>query len=331
MKFILILVLYFIISTEVSAQQSAPYISADLRAAKFQGASLINLKALSDSLTLGLETDELKFRSIYKWVCENIASDFYLYEQNRRKRLQLEDNPEKMTKWNAQFNQRIFKKLMNERRTVCTGYAYLVKELAYHSGISCVIVDGYGKTAATLDDRILVPNHSWNAVNIAGEWKLCDPTWSSGAIFENLKVFVPEFSEGYFLADPELFAFTHFPLDTAWLLGVDKTLIEFQNQPIIYKGALNHDLKPNSPLLFENEIAKGEVFRICFESQSEIIPDELYVIKAVGSSQATVNIKAHQISETKWQMEIPCKRKEKFLIHIRYKGQEVVSYKMIVR
>lgn len=61
------------------------------------------------------------------------------------------------------------------------------------------------------------PNHSWNAVLLNGSWWLMDPTWGAGYVDAN-KNFVCEYSEHYFLADPNQFIYDHLPKTQSWQL-----------------------------------------------------------------------------------------------------------------
>src|SRR5262249_42776774 len=120
-----------------------------------------------------------------------------------------------------------------KKRTVCTGYAYLVRELALQAGLSCVRIDGYGRAGRSRVDKAK-PNHSWSAIQLNHRWYLCDPTWSSGVIEGPSKKFLKKYDSAFFLADPSQFAQGHYPLDTSWMLLKKKpTLDEFLNRPIM--------------------------------------------------------------------------------------------------
>jgi transglutaminase/protease-like cytokinesis protein 3 len=119
---------------------------ADSVARIHSGHPLSNLKGLADSLTNPFSTDVEKFRSIYTWVCLNIENDYNLFTRNQQKRKKLK-NKEALASWNAKLHDMVFKNLIEKKRTVCTGYALLIKKLANYAGIDCEIVDGYGRTA----------------------------------------------------------------------------------------------------------------------------------------------------------------------------------------
>ena len=204
-----------------SENVSVDYRKADSIATHYQGHELGNLMLLSHRLTANLDTDVEKFRAIYRWVCDNIAYDYGYFALNKSKRDKYQHQPQKLAVWNQEFSKRVFQRLLKHKKTVCTGYAYLVRELATFAGIECQIVDGYGRSAVANLKGEGIPNHSWNAVKLAGQWYLCDPTWSTGFV-DSRGTFHKKFKEAYFLTKPQVFVQNHYPLDSRWLL-LDKS------------------------------------------------------------------------------------------------------------
>lgn len=222
---------------------------ADSIADLYAGHSLNDLRTLSNKLTEPLSTDVEKFRAIYRWVCNNIDNDYALHLKNQRMRAKCKTTGD-IEAWNRKMSLMTFKNLVDKKKTVCTGYAYLVKELASRAGISCEIVDGYGRNILSNIGGAGTMNHSWNAVLLNHNWYLCDPTWSAGAYDREQSRYVRKFEPGYFLTDPSLFVRNHYPLDTAWMLvnTVDRpSLQEFLNGPIVYAGLFSHSIEPLHP------------------------------------------------------------------------------------
>lgn len=251
----------------------ADFSKADSIAALYPRHSLHDLRALADKLTRPLSTDVEKFRAIYTWVCTNIANDYGLYLKNERQRGKYTD-PEERKVWNREFSVRVFKKLQAEYKTVCTGYAYLVKELAFHAGIKCIIVDGYGRTAQSNIRGEGIANHSWNAVQLNSKWYLCDATWSSGAIDAKTGRFVKKFDAIYFLMDPALFVRNHYPLDPAWMLLDNKpTLHEFLNRPLIYSTIFQYNIQKLLPETFDIAIPKSSTVAFEWEVDDDKQPE----------------------------------------------------------
>ncbi|MGB3183184.1 MAG: transglutaminase domain-containing protein [Cyclobacteriaceae bacterium] len=212
------------------------YRKADSIAGQYAGHSLEHPAQLALKLTEDLPADRQKFRALYTWVCTNIKNDYRLYDRNRRKRLKYRDQPEKPQRWHREFARIVSERLREDRSTLCTGYAYIMRELAGYVGIKARIINGYGRTAHTnVKDEAYV-NHSWNAVLLDGAWYLCDPTWSGGYIQDGR--FMPQYDDVYFLADPHLFILNHYPADPAWtLLDEAPPLEKFLHGPVSYKEA----------------------------------------------------------------------------------------------
>lgn len=205
-------VLYCSVSLgQVNDFKTTDFHKADSIAERLTAHPLIDLKTLADKLTGSLPTEQEKFRSIYKWVCSNIEADYELLLLNKRNRSILKGD--QLLQWNKKFNVIVFKTLQQEHKTVCTGYAYLVRELAYHAGLSCKIVNGYAKHAGVDQYAPGDVNHSWNTILLNGKWYECDATWSSGIFNLSLKRFIKKYDDCYFLMEPTLFYKTHYSED----------------------------------------------------------------------------------------------------------------------
>jgi transglutaminase/protease-like cytokinesis protein 3 len=276
MKTLIVLFAMLMLSASLLAQladfTTIHFKKADSVAALYPNHSLRDLQKLANKLTASLHTEEEKFRSIYTWICSNIENDYNLYLVNKRKREQWIDKPKELSDWNKKFSARVFNKLLLEKKTICTGYAYLVRELAARVGLSCVIVDGYGRTAQSNIGGVGTANHSWNVVQLNGKWYLCDATWSSGAINTQLNTFVKKYDDAYFLADPSLFVRNHYPLDTAWMLLQTKpTLQEFLNRPLVYISIYKYQISQLFPETFDISTTKGKTVSFRFKKNSEAV------------------------------------------------------------
>ena len=194
---------------QVSDFDATDFQNADSIAEHYAAHSLMDLKTLADNLTGSLSTEQEKFRAIYKWVCSNIDADYELVLLNKESRIILSGDD--LLKWNRKFNRVVFETLQREHKTVCTGYAYLVRELAFHAGLTCVIVNGYAKHSGIDRNALGAINHSWNVIRLNGKWYVCDATWSSGVYNKSDQKFVKRYNDRYFLMDPELFLKTHYP------------------------------------------------------------------------------------------------------------------------
>jgi len=260
------------------ANQTPSFARADRIAATLDHRTLKNLPVLAHDLTAPLDTETEKFRAIYTWVCTNIKNDYYAFLKTKDKRKKIKRNPEAFRSWNDAFTPKMFKKLIREQKTACSGYAYLIRELAQLAGIESVIVNGYGRTVNTDLKPGSPANHAWNAVKLDGQWHLCDATWSAGSIVfdKHGPKFHPDYQDGYFLAAPELFAKNHFPLDAQWMLLQNPTSFEeFIEGPLVYKGAYKLGLAPMSPQKMRFRVFTHERVPFEFLAKNKLAPKAL--------------------------------------------------------
>ncbi|MFA0961565.1 transglutaminase domain-containing protein [Roseivirga sp. BDSF3-8] len=245
-------------------QGEADYARADSMAGLFPGHSLDHPALLAHKLTQGLEGDKERFRALYRWVCTNITNDYGLYLRNRRKQVKWQSEPEKLAEWQRKFAPLVFKRLRKHHATLCTGYAYILRELARHVGLEAELINGYGRTANSNVDGEALVNHSWNAIRLDGVWYLCDPTWSSGYIREGGVVSAYD-DDVYFLVEPELFILNHYPEDVGWtLLNEPPALEDFLSGPLSYKPACEFGFKPERDKM-RQQVAKGTPWKVGFE------------------------------------------------------------------
>ncbi|TMM58150.1 hypothetical protein FEE95_01605 [Maribacter algarum] len=299
MRFIIIAL--FLVGTLVYGQRSdfedIDFTKADSIAAYYSGASLKNLPVLTHNLTADLPTDVERFRAIYTWVGTNIENDYNSYIKTRKKRKKLSKNQEALTAWNNSFTPKVFENLLKYKKTACTGYAYLIRELASLADINCKIINGYGRTATLILDENSIPNHSWNTVELNGKWYLCDPTWSAGRIVieEDGPRFESGYFDGYFLAEPELFIRTHYPLEiSASLLENPPTLDDFIEGPVVYKEAFSAGIFPIEPKKMHAEIVKTESISFHLTSIQPVDTENLVLVLNTGGSSKDLQPKITQ-------------------------------------
>lgn len=255
----------FLVSLTSLAQRSdfnhIGFKKADSIAEYHKGASLKNLPVLTHNLTSPLTTDVEKFRAIYTWISSNIENDYSSYLKISHKRKRLVNDRQAFLDWNKSITPKVFDRLLNERKTACTGYAYLVKEMVILAGFNCEIINGYGRTPTLQLEEGSSPNHSWNRIEINNKWYVCDATWSAGQTIleDGNSRFESDYFDGYFLAEPELFAKNHFPMTTSNTeIENDKTLTLFIEGPVIYKEAFHEPIIPVFPAAMHSQITKGE-------------------------------------------------------------------------
>ncbi|WP_338765691.1 transglutaminase domain-containing protein [Bernardetia sp. ABR2-2B] len=328
----------FLLSIEVAKAQVSDFESVDFRKADsvanhYEGESVENLPLLSYKLTNSLPSDVEKFRAIYTWVSKNIENDYLGYVKNRRKRQKFQDDSLALKNWNKSFLPKVFEKLVKEKKTLCTGYAYLVRELATMSDIECKIIDGYGRTATTnTNEENSIPNHSWNAVKLNNKWYLCDATWSSGFFDTEKNEFISEYNEGYFLAEPKLFLKNHYPLEEKWMLLENKpSLSQFLKAPLVYKYTFNYQLIPVEPQKMKIEIGKNEIISFLFEAPDSLKTETIELELSLGSSKYSKKPLINRTKEGFLELKYTFEKLGHYDVHIKIDNQYLVTYTVRVR
>lgn len=216
---IYILLLIFTFTLHLGAQQSdfneIDFTKAVHIASMLEGEDLKNLPILVHNLTAPLDTDVERFKAIYYWVTHNISGDYDMTLRNDRKRSELRKDPVALQTWNNEFKKEVFKRLLIDQETLCSGYSYLIQIFSIIAGLECEIINGYDPSKMS---KFKDANHSWNAIKLDGKWYLCDATWSSGYTDMSSFLFEFDYDNSYFLMEPSEFIKTHQPLDPQWEL-----------------------------------------------------------------------------------------------------------------
>ena len=118
--------------------------------------------------------------------------------------------------------------------------------------------------------------NSWNAVKLNGQWYLCDPTWASGTPTGPNQEFVFTYNDGFFLADPQLFAVNHYPLEPEWsLLGeAAPSYDSFLKAPVLYGKAYTHLAKHDGPEAMHHDIKRGDTVQFGYTTQQAFNADD---------------------------------------------------------
>lgn len=305
---------------------------ADKIAYAFKGNDLSNLPQLAHNLTDSLSTDVEKFRAIYTWVCTNIEGDFYAFEKNKSKRTKFQKDSLELYKWNKSFSSLVFKKLAKEKKTICTGYAYLIKNLSNLVNINCDIIDGFGRSESSVDSELKFPNHSWNAVQLNNKWYLCDATWSSGSYNVNNSTFEFNYNDGYFLADPELFAKDHFPSDKKWFLLNEKTVFsEFVKAPIVYGDAYIYGVFPIEPSIMRLEVEKNKEVTFILQDLNGIDITTIFLQLDLGNSMQFIQPKVEILQNNKVKIKYTFNSIGLYDVHINVKNHPICTYVIKVK
>ena len=311
---------------QVADFDATDFSKADSMALACQDEGLNNLSELTYKLTAGLTTDAERFRAIYLWVCTNIANDYNLYLKNDRKRQRFEKDSLKLENWNTKFNKTLFKKLLKNEKTICTGYAYLVKKLANLADLNCEIVHGYGRTSTTNMDDFHTPNHSWNAIQLNGKWYVCDPTWASGLQNGDTYKFRFQYNDGFFLTNPKLFVINHFPVDNKWTLLDNEapTFTDFLEAPIIYGKAYNTLSAHNAPKKMHNTIKKHEKITFNYLLQKPVAQEDISLLIDNGHSPRKTKPTSASIENNALTLEHQFDTNGFYDVHV-FIGEDLIS------
>jgi transglutaminase/protease-like cytokinesis protein 3 len=157
-----------------------------------------DIETLSKYLQKDAKTKKEIVARIYFWIAENIEYDWDAFNNGR------------------QIDVSATATLEN-RKSVCAGYARLFKAICDNAQINCVIIEGYAKGYGYKGERLTETNHDWNAVKLYDKWELIDSTWGIGGLIlngENVKSWCAR----YLYEDPIDFILEHFPKNEEWQL-----------------------------------------------------------------------------------------------------------------
>ncbi|WP_026777123.1 transglutaminase domain-containing protein [Polaribacter sp. Hel_I_88] len=300
---------------------------ADDIAKSYRSKNLLNLNEITFNITKDLETDLEKLRAIYVWICNNIANDFGLYTKNKRKRERFQKDSIRLHEWNSEFKTLLFKRLLKKKKTICTGYAYLLKEMCKIVGIEAKIVNGFGRTSTVDFSTLTEANHSWNMVKIDEKWYVCDPTWATGISFPEEGRFDFQFNEGYFLTTPQLFFKNHFPMvkEFSLLKGKTPTLQEFIEMPLLYGEAYNFLESHISPNKMYQEIKQNDVFTFEYQLKKNIIINDLKLISSTGNNDRTLKPEIN-LQNKKLAITYQFKHKGFYDVHLYHQKKIIATY-----
>ncbi|WP_179343600.1 transglutaminase domain-containing protein [Winogradskyella ursingii] len=313
---------------QISDFEHIDFKKADSIANVYKDEDLNNLTNLAYSLSENLDTDIERFRAIYKWVCENIANDYSLYHKNKRKRERFKDDSLKLQSWNVSFRKKLFKKLLKRQRTICTGYAYVLKELANAIDIECEIVQGFARVSTTDIENLTLPNHSWNAVKLNEKWYLCDPTWASGIPNPETNRFQFKYNDGFFMAEPSLLAINHFPVEEKWwqLNVTPPTFNSFLNGPILYGDAFEILERHISPEKMHQDISKNEMIEFQYQLRNLVEKDEISLLLYNGTTSWTTKPSSVSIDNRLLNLKQVFQHSGFYDVHLYIQNRLIATY-----
>lgn len=317
----------FFLNAQQSDFKHINFDKADSIANSNKNERLNNLPMLAYKLTNNLNTQVEKFRAIHTWVCSNIESDHTFGDKTIRKRKKFINDNIAFNNWSNNEQTRFFKRLFNDKKTICSGYAYLIKELSVLADIKCEIINGYSRTVNTNVNQIDIPNHSWNAVLLENTWYLVDATLATGFFFVNENKFIKNYNDGYFLADPELYSKSHYPLDEKWLLLENAlTLNEFVEAPLVYSNTYKYNMTPIIPNKLVTQVSLGEALVFSLKIPDYIKIDDISLILSSGFRIEKLRASHSDFKNGILKMKHRFAKKGNYDVHFKINEDVVVSY-----
>jgi len=165
------------------------------------------------------ETDSLRIRAAFVWITSNIT---YAKDGNisgtQLERIAYTNAEEK----NDAIQDIVWHKIdaaFRLKQGVCIDYTLMLNALFEQFGLVSKVVTGIAKTEIRkLESRPTYKNHSWNAVQLHGRWKLLDPTWAAGYIDSESGQYIRQYDDHYFFTEPIDFVRHHLPSNEEWQL-----------------------------------------------------------------------------------------------------------------
>ncbi|CAL1281978.1 unnamed protein product [Larinioides sclopetarius] len=200
-----------------------------------------SLRNLVNYLCAAAENDLFKVRAFFRWISNNITYDWKYMD----------------VKLGAD-------QVLVQGEGVCKDYCKLFGEMCKLANIRVKRIHGFAKGFDYRPGHQFHPGeditHAWNAVFIFGAWRLIDVTWGTGYTDHTGK-FQRKLNEHFFLTDPEVLIWTHFPYSemesnySRWqLLDKPLKLDEFNALPKVTPFFFEYNLRirsrPQNPVVF---------------------------------------------------------------------------------
>lgn len=174
----------------------------------------VNTKSLAKQITKYSRTDFEKAEAIFIWIASNIA-----YDNELRTNFKLQKSV-----YTSEKN--VLKNVLERKKALCGGYAFLYEELCKQVGIESKVIHGFSKKYYASSKRKRQIDHTWNAVKLNGTWRLLDLTLARSQ---------PKNSKPnmyWFDTNPDFFIKTHYPEDKKWtLMAYPISKSEFERLP----------------------------------------------------------------------------------------------------
>lgn len=281
----------------------AEYLAADAIAAKTK--KVKDVDKLAKALTADLKEPVDKYRAIFTWIALNITYDCKAFKTQ-------------------DFSNLEPAKVLARGKSVCEGYSALFEAMCKAVGLECSTIAGWTKNNFGKIGSPFAPNptHAWNAIQINKKWYLVDVTWAAGATEGNCDKFIKEFTPVYFCTPPDVFMMNHYPQDEKWLLGAKIGKNEFQQAPLFFGKALEHNLKNLKPANGTLQYKKGMTIDFQFSIDK---PVKSITVKPLEETYGTEMKYKKNGNKVSFAYSLP--RKTKYLL-VFFDLQGAIVYKV---
>jgi transglutaminase/protease-like cytokinesis protein 3 len=179
-------------------------------------------------------SDHERVRAAFVWLTHNM-----IYEKTNDsspknyQRISYNSETERQKQINKVVLTRV-EKAFRTRKGVCMDYSLILNELFNQFGLPSKVIIGIAKTEIQFIKKDQTyKNHTWNAVQLDGEWKLMDPTWASGYFDLVSNKFTRKYLDHYYFTKPGEFVKDHYPANVEWQLLDDPIdIAQFYSAPI---------------------------------------------------------------------------------------------------
>ena len=221
-----------------------------------------------------------KARAIFSWIAYHFKYDDRQYEQYQK------DSGDRITystqeELERKQQERIEKKIeaaMRKKRGVCQDLTWLYQAMLKEVGIKSEFVTGYSRNNPAQMGRVPKDaRHAWNAIQIDGQWGLCDLTWS-------ISMFEPR-GDDFFLMLPEDFLKSHYPEEEKWqLVDTSISLEQWSNRLYYHKSYATYkitSIKVDGQAYDYMTVPYNSIFEIVLADNSP----EVYALKPKAKKQ----------------------------------------------
>lgn len=283
---------------------------------KFRSAEHLGYRIMND-----FNSDSLRVRAAFLWITRNmkygkrddslfIEPPLYTYATENEKEMQIE----KLV--SAKLDA-----FIKAGEGVCVDYSLLLNSLCRQFGLPSKVILGKVKSNQSKDGKIVLKNHTWNAVRINGYWRLMDPTWASGnkALEEN------KLTNLYFFSDPAQLIKSHLPMNDEWQLMASPVNTEaFVKGPIYFRDFFSKDMALSSKTEASFRYGKKEVNQIYFDK----LPESRIMYYTIGNSDEfqKLGLKKERDQTYIARVRIPKKRMVSGDTVTLYKDDDPIAY-----